>query len=105
VLENTGKKFDQEKIPLHLLPTEALWEVGKVLAHGKIKYDAWNWKRGMLWSRLQGAAMRHIFAWSEGEDLDSESGLSHLAHACCCLLFLIVYTKLNLGEDDRWKNQ
>ena len=31
--------------------------------------------------------MRHIFAHIDGSVLDEESGLSHLAHAICCLLF------------------
>lgn len=100
--EEKGIKFDSEKIPLNLLPTEALWEVGKVLALGRNKYDAYNWKNGMSWSRLYGAILRHLFAWMEREDKDPESGLSHLAHCACNILFLIVYEKLQLGEDDRW---
>lgn len=97
-----GKKFDNGKIPLHLLPTEALKEIGKVLSFGAEKYDPWNWKCGMKWSRLSGAALRHLFAWLEREDKDSETGLSHLAHAGCCILFLLTYEVLGLGEDDRW---
>ena len=101
--EEAGTKFDGEKVPLHLLPTEALWEVGKVLRHGQKKYNAWNWKKGMSWSRLAGAAERHLFAWIEGKSADEESGLSHLAHCACCVLFLLTYEKLGLGTDDRWK--
>jgi len=99
---DAGAKFDGEKIPLQLLPTEALWEVGKVLAHGEKKYAAWNWKKGMHWSRLYGAALRHLFTWVEGESKDKESNLSHLAHCACCILFLLTYEILNIGIDDRW---
>lgn len=100
-----GKKFDSEKVPLQLLPTEALWEVGKVLNLGRKKYGDWNWKSGMDWSRLYGAALRHLFAWAENESEDPESKLSHLAHASCCILFLLAYEKLGLGIDDRWKKK
>lgn len=100
-----GVKHDQGKVPLHLLPTEALREVAKVLAFGAQKYDPWNWKKGMDWSRLHGAALRHLFAWAEGEEGDPETGLSHLAHAACCVLFLLTYEVLDLGTDDRWRKE
>ena len=96
-----GKKFDFGKLPLELLPTPALKEIAKVLAYGKEKYDAWNWLKGMSWSRLLGAALRHLYAWSERESLDSETSYSHLAHAGCCILFLLTYELLNIGTDDR----
>lgn len=57
----------------------------------------------MAWTRMSDAALRHITAWIEGEDKDWESGLSHLAHAICCLTFLLTYQLLNLGTDDRYK--
>ncbi len=100
-----GKKFDQDKNPLELLPTEALKEIGLVLKYGVEKYDRWNWKKGMRWSRLAGAALRHLYAWLEREEQDPETGLSHLAHLGCCVLFLLTYEKLGLGTDDRWKKE
>ena len=33
--------------------------------------------------------MRHISAWLGNETNDPDSGLPHLAHAVCCLLYLI----------------
>ena len=100
-----GKKNDSDKIPLELLPTEALEEVAKVLAFGRAKYSSWNWAKGMAYSRLIGAAMRHLFAWTRGQDKDPETGLSHLAHLACCVLFLLSYTLTSTGLDDRFKVQ
>ena len=94
-------KSDQGKIPLELLPFESLNEVGKVLAFGAEKYGRYNWRTGMEWTRFIGAALRHIFAWMRGETNDPESGISHLAHAACGLLFLLAYELNNVGEDDR----
>jgi dATP/dGTP diphosphohydrolase, N-terminal len=90
---------------MNLLPTYPLLETSKVLAFGAQKYDAHNWREGMEWSRLLGAGMRHLTAFNEGIDLDEETGLSHLAHATCCLLFLLQYTQDHPQLDDRYKPQ
>lgn len=98
-----GKKDDTDKVRTELLPADALIEVAKVLTFGAKKYDPWNWKKGMNWSRLIGACFRHMFSWVTGEDKDPESGLSHLAHASCCVLFLLDYSLHSIGKDDRYK--
>lgn len=96
-------KFDTNKVPLELLPTPALEAIAEVLAAGKVKYSAWNWANGFMWTRLLGATFRHLFAWARGEDKDPETGLSHLAHAGCCILFLLTHERCKLGTDDRFK--
>ena len=98
-----GKKFDGGKPPVDLLPKKALIEIAKVLGFGAKKYDPWNWKGGFKWSRLEAATLRHLFAYAEGEDIDAESGLPHLAHAGCCILFLLTHYLESLGCDDRFK--
>mgnify|MGYP001558282212 CR=1 FL=1 len=62
-----------------------------------------NWEAGFDWSRPYDALQRHLTAWWEGEDLDPESGLSHLAHCGCCLLFLLAFQLRRTGRDDRSK--
>lgn len=58
--------------------------------HGSRKYGDHNWKHvAPLGERYFDAAMRHMAAWRGGEELDAESGLPHLAHTCCCLLFIL----------------
>jgi len=96
-----GKKHDQDKIRMELLPWPALEEIAKVLTFGAKKYDDWNWAKGMSWSRLLGAILRHFCAWARGDSIDKETGLSHLAHIGCCVLFLLTYEKEQLGVDDR----
>jgi hypothetical protein len=94
-------KFDTEKPQLQWLPYESLCEVAKVMEYGAGKYGNRNWQAGMKWSRMIGASLRHIFAWMNGEDKDSETGLSHLAHAATCLMFLLWYEKHHPQLDDR----
>ena len=102
-LPPTAMKFDQDKLPLHLLSTEAMNQVAAVLAFGAKKYAAHNWRDGFVWSRPLSAAMRHITAFNDGEDKDPESELSHLAHAACCIMFLLEFEKTHKHLDDRYK--
>lgn len=95
-------KFDAEKPRMELLDPYAMEQLALVLTFGAHqKYEPWNWTKGLAFSRLIGAALRHLFAFAKGEDLDPESGLSHLAHAMCCLMFLISMTKRHPELDDR----
>lgn len=99
----TGVKHDQGKPRMDLLPPELLTEVAKILTFGAEKYSARNWEKGMEWGRVYGAALRHMNKWWAGQDKDDETGESHLAHAACCLAFLIAYENRNIGDDNREK--
>lgn len=89
-----GKKHDQAKPRFSLIPLEPLQDVIAVLEFGASKYGADNWKHvENPQQRYLDAAMRHIMAWQSGDLVDEESGLPHLAHAQCCLLFLQHFDK------------
>lgn len=96
-----GIKHDSGKPRLELLPPELLLGVADILTFGAQKYSDRNWELGMNWSRVFGALMRHMWAWWRGEDVDSETGKSHLWHAGCCIAFLIAYEQRKVGQDDR----
>lgn len=96
-------KADNGKPPMALLDPLALREMAKVLGHGSEKYEAHNWRKGMEWSRLYSAALRHLFASLGGDDLDAETSISHLAHAAVDLMFLLNYQLTGKGTDDRAK--
>ncbi len=93
---SVGRKFDAGKLDYTLVPWDGLEEVVKVLEFGARKYARDNWQQvegGM--QRYQAAAFRHMIAYNQGEKVDPETGLSHLAHAGCCLLFLLSLEKRN----------
>ena len=102
-IEGSALKFDQDKLPLNLLSTEAMNQTAAVLKFGAQKYAEHNWRNGFKWSRPLAAAMRHLTAFNDGEDKDPESGLSHLAHAACCIMFLLEFEKTHTELDDRYK--
>src|SRR3990167_2305510 len=91
------------KIPLQLLPAQPIALVAEVIEYGASKYGRNNWREGLDWTELAGAALRHIFKWLSGENFDKESGLHHLAHAASNLLYLLEWARTGAGKDDRWK--
>jgi hypothetical protein len=97
-----GVKFDNGKPPMDLIPYDSLVEIAKVLGYGEKKYATANWAHGIKQRRLLSAAMRHIGQFNSGEDVDSETGISHLAHAACNLIFAIWMQKNRPDMDDRW---
>lgn len=85
-----GVKYDASKPRWSLIPNGTMEEVIKVLEYGANKYSPDNWKKvPEMEVRYYDAAMRHIDSYWQGEYLDEESGQPHLAHAVCCLLFLM----------------
>lgn len=85
-----GRKYDTGKPMWNLLPLKTLEQVVEILTFGAEKYGANNWQNVTPFNeRYYAAMMRHIAAWQGGEVFDRESGKSHLAHAACCLMFLM----------------
>lgn len=95
-------KFDGDKPRMDLLDAYAIEQLAQVLTFGAQKYASHNWRKGISKSRLLAAAFRHLFAYLRGEDKDRESGLSHVAHAMCCCMFLLGLEH-RADLDDRWK--
>lgn len=85
--------MDVPKMPLQLIAPEVLEAMAEVLQYGAKKYAPNNWMRGISWTTVFGAVLRHLWAWFRGEDIDPESGLPHLSHAACGLMFLTYYTR------------
>lgn len=95
-----------------LLPKPALDAISEVLAYGAQKYATettsgdHNWRKGYEWSKSHDAMGRHLWAHINGEDLDPDSGLPHLAHLGAHVCFMLtwlaeggVFTEF----DDRYK--
>lgn len=78
-----------------LLPKHGLDVIAEVFGFGAQKYDDHNWRRGYEWSKSYDALQRHLTAWWDGEDIDPESGLSHLGHAGFHILVLATWERLD----------
>lgn len=98
-----GKKFDNGKAPISLIPHEFIKGVAEILSFGASKYGPYNWAEGLDWSRVLNGIHRHIGAWESGENNDPETNKSHILHATCGMMFLYMYQLLKIGKDDRWQ--
>jgi hypothetical protein len=98
-----GLKYDAKKVRMELLDPYAIEQLAAVLTFGAEKYAAHNWRLGIRKGRLLAALMRHVFAYLRGEDKDAETGLSHIAHAMCCCMF-ILGLEHRVDLDDRYKD-
>ena len=101
-------KHDDNKPQYNLIPIPAAREVAKVLTFGAGKYGPNKWRDDgnvTKWSRTYASIHRHLNAFWEGEDLDPESGLSHLGHATTQLMILMTHMHDGHGPtmDDRYK--
>lgn len=99
-----GVKYDGDKARMDLLPMDAMYAISCVFTYGAIKYDDWNWAKGMRKGRLIAAALRHVTAYMMGEELDDESGLPHTWHLGCCVLMLISCDLRGIAGEDRSTN-
>ena len=86
---------------MELLPAVALVETAWVHGLGAAKYGRYNWRgREVCASTYVSALLRHLMAWQEGQDLDPESGRSHLAHiAAGCNILMDAADKGTLVDD------
>jgi hypothetical protein len=101
-----ASKFDSGKVRMDLLPIRPLKDVAEILTYGADKYGSDNWREGkpIAHSRHYAGIQRHLMAYWSGEDLDPETGKSHLAHAACGLLFFLELSKSHPELDDRCKS-
>lgn len=96
-------KDDGKKLRMHLLPVDPVLDIVKVLEFGAKKYAPNAWREGVAWTRIMDAAERHLASWKKGDDYDKESGLNHLAHAACNIIFLLEYERTSTRLDDRYR--
>lgn len=86
-----GLRYNSGKNRLDLIPCSLIDGVGRVLTFGAQKYAPDNWRKfnQQQVKECIGSAMRHIEQYRQGNWLDPESGLPHLAHAATNLGFIL----------------
>lgn len=86
---------------IDLFPYEGVLGPLEAIEYGANKYTERGWEKGLDFSSIFAAANRHLWQWWSGEDVDPESGVHHLKHAACNLIFLVTYLERGIGNDDR----
>lgn len=85
--EENALRYNKNKPCWSLVHFGSLLPMIKVLEFGASKYSPDNWKKPMDKKRLLESAQRHLAALMDGEELDSETGESHMGHLMCNAMF------------------
>ncbi len=90
------------KAPMSTVPGRVIAELGLAMLEGAAKYGRHNYRgAGVRSSVYYDATMRHLISWWEGEDIDPDSGLSHVTKAIASLTVLRDAMHQAKLEDDR----
>ncbi len=97
-MNNQQAKSDAGKSRLTLVPQQIVYDIAQIREYGNTKYgDPENWRTVEI-ERYRDAAFRHLLAYvADPKGVDSESGLSHLAHLACNVAFLCEMEKAGDG--------
>lgn len=99
---NPKDEIGIRKVPMSVVPANVLAEVAAALLEGASKYGRHNYREvGVRESVYYDATMRHLMAWWEGEDIDPDSGLSHVTKAITSLIVLRDSMMQGNSMDDR----
>lgn len=94
-------RYNTEKLPLDELDPLFLEEMFAVIQYGQKKYARMNWMKGAPASQYFGCIMRHLLKWYKGEDIDEESGCTHLGHIACNVMMAMYSMRKDTALDDR----
>lgn len=101
-MSETALRYNLGKPQWNLVDWDALIPMIRVLMYGATKYSPNNWKKGLTYTSTMDSLMRHITAFSKGEDIDPESGEPHVGHILCNAMFLSYYYQFMKEFDDRY---
>jgi hypothetical protein len=95
-----GLRFNKSKPRWSLVHFKSLEPMIRVLEFGAKKYAPENWKKGLIKKEILESMQRHLGALIDGEEVDSETGISHMGHIQCNAMFYNYMVDNNLGDED-----
>lgn len=99
---NPKTALGTSKLPLNLVPPVAVQHLALAFKDGALKYGPYNWRDAKVSSTVYyAAALRHLFAWFDGQDNAEDSGVHHLAHAMACCAILLDAASVDKLNDNR----
>lgn len=100
--DNPKTAYGAAKPPLHAIPPTALLHLGAAMENGETKYGLFNWREHNVSSTIYyDAALRHLMAWWDGEEVAEDSGVHHLGHVMACCAILLDATETGNLNDNR----
>ncbi len=99
---NPKDQIGLTKAPLRLVPPALVIEVAAAMKNGAEKYGPYNWREQAVSLNVYiEAALRHIYAFMDGEEVAEDSGVKHIAHAAACLGIILDAASIDKLIDDR----
>lgn len=100
--DNPKTSIGATKVPLHLVPPSAKHYLALAFKDGAAKYGPYNWReKKVSMSVYYAAAMRHMDALWDGEDLSEDAKVHHAAHAMACMAIIVDAMSIGMLNDDR----
>ena len=103
--DKEADRFNEGKLRWSLVDFPSFEPMVRVLEFGCVKYDDHNWKKGLPTTEICESLIRHLTAYLDGEDIDPDSGLSHIGHMQCNVMFLSYMDKFMPKFDNRYKDK
>lgn len=97
----TGAQKGSKLARYDLIPSDVLLALAEHYGRGARKYADRNWEAGYRWGLSFAALMRHAWAWWGGEDVDEETGSSHMTAVAWHAFALATFQARGRGTDDR----
>jgi hypothetical protein len=86
------------KARIDLVPPIAVYSMAEALTHGVDKHGEHNWRQKKIdIVKRTGSALRHIFKFLAGHDIDEDSGVHHLG--CAMASLAVVLESINIHSD------
>lgn len=92
-------RFNEGKPQWSLVHFKSLEPMVRVLEFGALKYAPKNWQKPMDTMKILESMQRHLVALFDGEEVDSESGISHMGHIMCNAMFYNYHKELKNGPN------
>jgi hypothetical protein len=99
---NPKDAVGNKKVSITKFPATAVFHGARAMMNGAAKYGPYNWRDNNVIAGIYvDAAIRHIYAWFEGEEVAKDSGVHHLGHALATIAVLIDAQEGGNLKDDR----
>lgn len=100
--ENPKDRVGIKKVPMHLVPVQAMLAEGEALYDGAVKYGAYNWREKQISACVYASAIeRHMLKWWDGQNIEIDSGIHHVGHAKATAAILLDVQAIDIMVDDR----
>ena len=100
-IEEKALRYNQGKVQWGLVHYKSLEPMIRVLEFGALKYSPGNWMKKMDRTKLLESAQRHLAALLDGEEIDPETGISHIGNLMCNCMFYSYHFVINKNEEPK----